>query len=164
MNKIISMDEMGAIIKEQLQNGGRVRFTPKGVSMLPMLRNNQDVVLLEEKKGKLKKYDLPLYQRQSGKYVLHRVVGLSDDGTYVMCGDNQVIREYGITDESIVGIVSEFERKGKKYSCDHKGYMIYCRVWVALLPIRKVCRLLRRILGKVKGKLGRIKRKLLNKG
>lgn len=158
-NKIIPMEILGEIIKEQLNHGGRVRFTPKGVSMLPMLRDNEDVVLLEKPKRKLKKYDLPLYQRADGKYILHRVVDVLADGTYVMCGDNQVILEYGIADEHIVGVVSEFERKGKKYSVVDKTYCAYCRCWVALLSVRRVCRRGRVYLGKVKRKLGRIKDK-----
>lgn len=164
MNKVISMDEMGEIIKEQLQSGGKVRFTPKGISMLPMLRNNQDTVLLEKPPGTLKKYDLPLYQRESKKYILHRVIRVCDDGTYVMCGDNQVVFEYGITDEHIIGIVSEFERKGRKYSVNNKSYQIYCRLWIALIPVRRSYRVIRSFLGKIKRKLLTIVKRIVDKG
>lgn len=163
MNKVISMDEMGEIIKEQLQNGGKVRFTPKGVSMLPMLQNNKDTVLLEKPHGALKKYDLPLYQRDSKKYILHRVVKVCDDGTYVMCGDNQILYEYGITDAHIVGIVTEFDRKGKKYSVNDRAYRIYCHLWVALMPVRRIYRLVRKILGKIKRRIVFIVRLIITK-
>lgn len=151
-DNIISMDEMTAIIKEQLGLGGNVKFTPKGNSMLPLLRNNKDVVVLKKQKGPLRKYDIPLYQRSNGTYVLHRVIKVNPDGSYVMCGDNQTIKEYGITDENIIGVVESFERKGKQYSCRHWGYKIYCKVWIFILPLRRQRTRVRRFLGKVKRK------------
>lgn len=158
MNKIVSMDEMVVIMKEQLERGGKVEFTPKGISMLPMLRHNQDVVMLEKQKGKLQKYDLPLYQRDNGKYVLHRVIKVCEDGSYVMCGDNQVTIETGIRDENIIGIVTEFVRKGKRYSCCGSGYKIYCRIWCSSLTLRKILLRIRGILGKIKRWLMRHKK------
>lgn len=147
------MDEMAVIIEEQLGSGGSVKFTPKGISMLPMLRNNQDVVVLRKPEGKLKKYDIPLYQRNNGSYVLHRVIKVNSDGSYVMCGDNQTIKENGITDDNIIGVVESFERKGKFYTCNNFRYKIYCRVWVFLRPLRRKLVMVRRLLGRVKRKV-----------
>lgn len=161
MNKTISMSDMVVIINEQVELGGKVEFTPRGVSMLPMLRNNKDIVVLKKKPDRLKKYDLPLYVRDNGKYVLHRVVKVCDDGSYVMCGDNHVTKEPGITHEQIIAVVCEFTRKGKKYSCNDLGYRCYCRIWYAILPLRYILRRMRRILGKLKRFMYRIAKKLL---
>ena len=60
------------IIREQLNNNGKVSFVPKGISMKPMLSGN-DKVILEKPNGKLKKYDLPLYLK-NGNYIIHRMV------------------------------------------------------------------------------------------
>ena len=80
MNKIIPMEDMVQIIKEQFAAGGeKVSFTPRGCSMLPMLRDNLDKVVLEKPADHLKKYDLPLYMRDNGSYVLHRVVDVGED-------------------------------------------------------------------------------------
>ena len=62
------------IIRESLEGGRTVSFSPRGVSMLPMLRQERDTIELSPIVGRLKKYDLPLYQRESGQYVLHRIV------------------------------------------------------------------------------------------
>lgn len=152
-NKVISMQELGEIIKEQLNNGGKVKFTPKGRSMLPMLRDNKDTVVLEHPQGRLKKYDLPLYQLSDGTYILHRVVKVCSDGSYVMCGDNRIVYEYGIRDENIVGLVTEFTRKGKSYQCTDKRYKLYCFFWVHIYGIRKGYRTTRRLLGRIKRKI-----------
>ena len=84
----VHMDDLVPIIKEHLAQGQSVTFSPKGISMLPMLRQGKDTVTLSPIVGKLKKYDLPLYQRQDGKYVLHRIVKVKD-GFFTMAGDNQ---------------------------------------------------------------------------
>ena len=154
MHKYISMDDMAGIIKEQFEAGGEeVKFTPRGNSMLPMLRNDRDVVILVRPKCKMKKYDIPLYKRDDGKYVLHRIVGISGDGNYILCGDNQVVREYGIRDDQIIGVVSAYIKNGKKKTVNNFGYRIYCHIWVFIMPLRKCKRKLRRIAGRIKRKL-----------
>ena len=68
------------LIRERLAAGQRVRYLPfRGVSMLPMLRQGIDTVEIAPLPEKLKKYDLPVYQYPSGKYVMHRVVEVKDD-------------------------------------------------------------------------------------
>ena len=131
MNKHVSIKELVPVFKEILDSGSSVNFTPKGVSMLPMLHNNTDVVQLNKPNGKLKKYDLPLYYyKSSDKYILHRVIKVEKDGTYTMCGDNCAFLEKGVTDEDIVAVVTEFTRDGRKYSVKDIRYKIYCRFWV----------------------------------
>ena len=70
--------------------------TTVGVSMYPMLRSRRDTIIIEPYEGRLKKYDIPLYKRGS-RYVLHRIVDVLPD-SYVICGDNCMEKEYGITD------------------------------------------------------------------
>ena len=71
--------------EEKLETGGLVTFNPKGTSMLPMLRDGDDTVVLSKPKGRLHLFDLPLYRRKDGSYVLHRVVNFGSDGSYTMC-------------------------------------------------------------------------------
>ena len=46
MNKLVSIEEIVPIMKEQMAEGGKVSFTPKGNSMLPLFRSDRDVVTL----------------------------------------------------------------------------------------------------------------------
>ena len=68
--------------------GQSVRFSPRGVSMLPMLRQGRDSVVLSPAPKQLRKYDLPLYRRDDGSYVLHRVVKAGQ--TYACMGGQPV--------------------------------------------------------------------------
>ena len=125
------------LIRERLAAGQRVRYLPfRGVSMLPMLRQGIDTVEIAPLPEKLKKYDLPVYQYPSGKYVMHRVVAVKDD-SYVCLGDNTYAYER-IAHAQMLGVVSAFKRGEKRIEVDAPAYRLYCRLWVAIYPLRKL--------------------------
>ena len=127
------------LLRERLGAGQVVRWLPfRGVSMLPMLRQGKDSVELAPLPEKLKKFDLPVYQYPSGKYVMHRVVAVKDTH-YVCLGDNLTETET-VYPEQMIGVVSAFRRGEKRISVGDFRYRLYCRVWVALFPLRKCFR------------------------
>lgn len=142
--------------QEILEKEGRIVFTPGGTSMRPMLRHHQNPVLLVPKpKGqRLRKYDIPFYQRDNGQYVLHRILSVKKD-SYVCCGDGQVDPEKGVRDDMIFAILEGYY-KGDRYIDVSKSLpnKIYARFWVAIRPIRwlgvRFFGKLRRILGRRK--------------
>lgn len=136
MKKKIStnLDTLMPIIHESFASGQSVRFAPQGISMLPMLRQNIDTVVISPIQGKLKKYDLPLYQRANGKYILHRIVEVGE--TYTCMGDNQFVMETGVTHEQMIAVVTAFYRGERKYTTENAGYKIYCRLWYHSRHIR----------------------------
>lgn len=146
--KRVTLVEMLPIIEETLAAGGTVKLPITGTSMLPLLVAGRDSVTLTAVSGPLKKFDLPLYRRKNGAFVLHRAVKVNTDGTYVMCGDNQWVKEPGICHEQLIGVVREIERNGKVFSAESKRYKLYVRVWHFLLPLRKY-------LVKLRGKLSK---------
>lgn len=152
MNKLVSMDEIIPIIKEQIGNDGKVSFTPKGNSMLPLFRNNMDIVTLSKPQFPLKKYSIVFYQRENGQYVLHRLVGRKGHN-YIMRGDNQYIDEKNISENQIIAMVSGFTRNGKSRKTTDFFYQLYCVFWVNTMQIRKAYKILRHISGKVKRKI-----------
>lgn len=129
MSKEVAIDDVIDIMVEKLNSGGTVTFTPKGKSMLPMLRDGEDVVVLSKPSGRLHLFDIPLYRRSNGVYVLHRIVNFDADGSYVLCGDNQFTLEHGIKDSDIIGVVTAFYRKGKAYSVNSFSYRLYVNFW-----------------------------------
>ena len=134
MTHIASMDELVPIFREQLAAGQSVRFSPKGVSMLPMLREGKDSVVLSPLPDKLKKYDLPLYQRPNGKYILHRIVKVGQ--TYTCVGDHQFQLEHGVEDRQMIGVVTAFYRGKRMISVDNPVYRLYCLIWHGTRPVR----------------------------
>ena len=109
-----------------------------GSSMMPMLRMGKDTIVLEPIKRKLKKYDVIMFKRPStGKYVCHRIIKIKN-GNFLICGDNQWQREYGIKESDIIGILTGFYRKEKYISVNNFWYKIYYHFIVASWPIRMI--------------------------
>ena len=129
------------LIRETLTAGKSVEFSPRGTSMLPMLRQGMDRVVLSPLPERLQKYDLPLYQRENGQYVLHRIVKV---GKTITCmGDNQIDPEEGLQESQMIGLVTAFYRGNKKISVTDWRYWLYCRIWPVSRPARRAWRWLK---------------------
>lgn len=137
-DKQYRLDELMPLIQEGLAENTKVRILPKGTSMMPMIRQGIDSVVLSPVVGKLKKYDLPLYQRENGQYVLHRIVHAGV--TYTCVGDNQFELESGLRQDQMIAVVTSFFRGNREYHVDSISYQIYCRIWHYSRPLRHLWR------------------------
>ena len=156
-------------IEEVLATEGFYMGPPAGISMWPMLRNRHDVMMVVPIKGELRRYDVALYRRGE-KYVLHRVVRHYENGPekgYVICGDNCITLEH-IPREDVLGVLSGFYRDGRRIDCEtSRAYHAYTRLWVALFPARKACKLanaaVRRMVKRVLSACGLLKHGAANR-
>ena len=144
----LSINELFDTIKEVVDMGKEVTFTPNGKSMLPTLRGGKDEVVVAKPKFPLKKYDMPIYLHESGGAVLHRVIAActkNGNTTYVLRGDNTYQNEIGITEEQIIAVVTRFKKGDKWYTTDSNGFKIYSAFWCGIYPLRKALRFLFRL-------------------
>ena len=140
MNNIKQIEE---VIKEQ----GMLVCTTAGTSMYPMLRDRRDTIIVKPYEGRLKKYDVPLY-KSGTRYILHRIVEVCPD-SYVICGDNCERKEYGITDEQILGVLTGFYRGSKLIDMNSWQYKLYARIACAAFPLRRVRGIARSIVRRI---------------
>ena len=121
--------------EEELERSGVLVFTNKGVSMMPLLRQDRDLMVIE-KKGpeRCKKYDVVLFKRDE-KYVLHRILQVREQDYYIV-GDNRRTGEY-VRDEQILGVLTQVVRDGKTIGMDDPDYLRYVHLWCDFYPIRK---------------------------
>ena len=125
------------VIEEILAGGGEFRMYPKGTSMLPLIKQGQDSVVLKRNfKDTAKKLDIAFYRRTGGQFVLHRVMKVESDGSYTMCGDNQTQLEYGIKSEQIIGYVDRLYKGEREITFNSIGHKLYLLVW-CFMPYRK---------------------------
>jgi hypothetical protein len=129
------MNRKKMTFEEEIQRHGKLIYTNVGDSMMPLLRQKRDLLIIEKPTGRLKKYDVPLYKRDSGQYVLHRILKVRKDD-YVICGDNRWQREYGITDRHIIGVMTAVVRDGVEIPVTDRRYRIYVHLWCDLFCIR----------------------------
>lgn len=105
-----SLKDAEPIFRAVLEGGGVFTLKPRGNSMRPTVVPGRDSVSIVRLEGQASRYDILLYQRGDGSFVLHRVAAVEKDGTYTMCGDYQVVLERGVRQEDVVGVVSVIHR------------------------------------------------------
>ena len=143
--------------EQELETHGSIIYTNRGVSMLPLLRQTRDVLVIEKRgDGRCRKYDAVLFKRDNGQYILHRILKLLDGGYYIV-GDNCVEGEF-VREEQVLGVLRSVRRGGKTIQVTDPGYRFYVRV---LRPIHRALirprRFLRRCGSFVKRRVLRIK-------
>ncbi len=139
-----SMKELHPFIIEAIRDGGQFVFYPSGISMKPTIIPDEDCVILVEV-GELKKYDLVLFTRDDGKYVLHRIMKINN-GQYTIKGDNQNWTET-TTDEKIIAKVSEIRKKdGRIITSDKFTSVMTVARLESIKFIKRVINKLRRII------------------
>jgi hypothetical protein len=121
--------------EDELARTGKLIYTNVGDSMMPLIRQDRDLVVIVPAEGRLKKYDVPLYRRDSGQYVLHRILQVRSDD-YVICGDNRCKKETGITDRHIIGVLQAVIRNGREVPVTALRYRLYVHLWCDLFPVR----------------------------
>lgn len=125
-------------IKEILEAFGTYTGLTQGCSMWPMLHQGRDNIIVVKPEGRLKKYDIPVYQYPNqDKYIMHRIVEVYDDH-YLVIGDNMLLKE-NVTDDMICGKLVGYYKNGKRYiDCENgKLYKLYSRIWTANYPVRR---------------------------
>ena len=115
------------LIEDELSKHGVYASTTSGVSMRPLFRTGRDMVIISKPTGEEKKYDIVLYRDGRGKYILHRIIAVKDS-FYIIRGDNTYVRER-VDKSRIIGVLTEFNRRGKRGSVDSFGFKLYSRVW-----------------------------------
>ena len=120
--KQVSMADLLPFIEEAFSKDMTFKIPITGTSMNPFLVEGRDYVLIEKPSLPLEIGDVPLYRRDNGTFVLHRVVDKTEKG-YVMCGDNQFILEKGIEDKHIIGVMCTVCRDGKTFNVDDEEYI-----------------------------------------
>ena len=146
----IYLGEAIDVIEEILASGGEFKMYPRGISMLPLIKQDSDSVVLVGTEGAvLEKHDIAFYRRDNGQFVLHRIMSCEEDGTYTMCGDNQTYLECGVRADQIIAKVSKLYKKEKLFRFDSLRYKIYLATWCCM-RVRLFLRLPKRALGKIK--------------
>lgn len=105
-----------------------------GTSMTPFLYPG-DTAYLSLPDGPLKKGDIVLYVRPSGRYILHRIVKVKKDGGFLMLGDSQTAKEQ-VAPEQIRAKAVRARRGERMIGPGDRDWELFAVGWVQLAPIR----------------------------
>ena len=153
----VSLEDVRDIMAEKLSNGGEILYSPKGISMLPFIKEGRDTVTLKKCDRDYKPGDMVFYRRTEGSFVLHRIIKVQKNGKYTMCGDNQATLEKDVDKDALIAIVCGLKRGEKEVNLNglmHKMYfkllflrrfyLHYLRFKVLKIAIRKIKMLLKK--------------------
>ena len=143
-------DWVGAILP-LLKEGKSVKIKTDGGSMVPFLTGNNEPAEIEAPGTSLKRGDIVLIRRPSGKYVLHRLYKVKEEGYYIL-GDGEDFVEGPFSFEDIIGKCRYYYKNGKRKDNDSFDMKIKYTVWFWLRPFRlkliKLNSYRRKLLGK----------------
>ena len=117
------MDEMGYIV-----------YTTRGFSMRPLIRQGKDIVTIQRYTKPPQKYDVVLFQRKNGQYVLHRILKVYE-GRYWIIGDNCITGEM-VNRDQIIGKMTSLKRNKRMIKETDRMYRLFSRVWYWIFPLR----------------------------
>ena len=120
--------------EELLNTQGYLIYTTVGTSMMPLLRQQKDLVEIHKKDRPIRKYDVALYKRND-EYVLHRCIGMTSEG-YIFAGDHNTYKEYDVRDNMIIGLMDRVIRNGKDINLSSISYRLYSHLWVDFFPVK----------------------------
>lgn len=129
------MENKNTTFKKELEKSGVIVYTNVGVSMLPLIRENRDILIIKKVQTEaMKKYDIVLFERKNtegrGRYILHRIIKLLPDKKYFIAGDNCISGEI-VELEQILGVLTSIQRKNKPMSLQGFRYKTYVYLWCA---------------------------------
>ena len=128
------MEQEKLKIEDVLRLQGKYVGPTVGVSMLPMLKNRRDTIIVVPKTERLKPLDVALYKRGDA-YVLHRVLDTVDGG-YIIRGDNCYVNE-NVPEQAVFGVLTEFYRKDKHILCTDEKYLRYVHRRLKMYKFRR---------------------------
>ena len=126
-------------VKEVVDRGATATLRVKGHSMRIFLSNGRDLVtLVVPERENLRVGDVVLAEIQPKVYVLHRIIQRTQDQLTLM-GDGNVGTTETCTINDVIGIVTQFYRKGRTKPDSVNGWKwkTYSRIWLTLTPFRR---------------------------
>ena len=154
---VIPLDrlEFEQLATDLLQNGHKMRFRARGVSMRPFILDGDILTAKPLSDHIIQRGDILLYHADPSRLMAHRVVGIKNTSSgyrYSLKGDSLFEPDSIIQRHQALGIVIAIEHNGVTIRTDTRRHKVNAILWMYVYPI------VRRIYLSIKN----IKRKYLN--
>ena len=117
-----------------LEDVESVPLVISGNSMSPFLVHRRDTVYLSKASRPLKRGDMILFRRDSGDYILHRILR-AEQGIYILVGDAQNWMET-VREDQVMATVTAVRRKGKLLTEGSFCWIFFEKIWIRMIPLR----------------------------
>lgn len=133
--RLVDTAEYVGVLRGLVEEGHEVSMLVSGSSMSPFLIHLRDTIYFKKPDRPLRAGDIVFYQRDSGQYVMHRILRVRGD-VYDIIGDAQTEVERGVRRDQIFAIITRVKRKGKLIGPGDFWWTFFARVWTKLIPLR----------------------------
>ena len=147
--RYVDTNEYVSVLRELVEEGREVSFLVAGSSMSPFLAHQRDYIYFKKPDRELRKGDMVFYQRRSGQYVMHRIWKIKND-EYFMIGDSQKEIEGPLERDQIFALITKVQRKGKWIKPGDFWWVFFEKVWINIVPVRRMIEKLYGIVYKTK--------------
>lgn len=130
-----------------------MRIPLDGDSMRPLIRRGRDMVTIVPLARPAKLGDVVLFESPPGRYVVHRVYRLAE-GRVQTLGDHCRAPDPWMPEGAVLGQVVQAERGRLCIPLDTPASRAAGRIWMALLPARRMYLRGRSAVGRMLRKLG----------
>lgn len=124
-----------SMLRELVKEGNEVSLLITGSSMTPFLFHEKDTVCFKTPDRPLKRGDMVFFQRDDGRFVMHRICRVRPEGYYIV-GDAQTEIEGPVREDQIFGLITKVQRRGKWLGPDAFWWRFFATVWLWIIPIR----------------------------
>ena len=137
-NITLSRKELGNFLRKICSRGVSFKFTAKGMSMAPFIRDG-DMLIIEPYKKKIEIGDIVAYiSPEEEDLFIHRIIG-EKNGKYLLKGDNVYRRDGYCKPVSIHGYVKEIIRMGHAGAAQRFFYWLgRFKIIIAILSRYKI--------------------------
>ena len=135
--RVVDTREYVDVLRELTQEGREASMLVAGSSMNPFLIHYRDFIFFKKPDRPLRRGDMVFYQRETGQYVMHRILRVKPEGLYIV-GDAQTEIEGPVKPEQVFAIVTRVKRKGKMIGPDDFWWKFFEGPWLWIVPLRRV--------------------------
>lgn len=125
------VDALRSIVEE----GREASMIIAGGSMSPFLIHQRDAICFRAPDRPLRTGDMVFFQRDNGRYVMHRICRVRPEGYYLV-GDAQTVIEGPIRPDQIFARITRVCRKGRWLTEGCFWWDFFARVWILVIPLR----------------------------
>ena len=135
--RVVDTKEYVDVLRGLTEEGKEVSMLVAGSSMNPFLIHYRDMIFFKKPDRKLRRGDMVFYQRETGQYVMHRILRVRPEGLYIV-GDAQTEIEGPVQPGQVFAVITRVKRKGKMICPDDFWWKFFEGPWLVILPLRPV--------------------------
>ncbi len=133
----LDTDAYVSALRDLVNEGKECRLLISGSSMAPFLVHERDSIIFSKPQRELQRGDMVFYQRETGQFVMHRILHVKPEGLYIV-GDAQTEIEGPVNPKQVFAVVTRAQRKGKWIGPGDFWWWFFRTVWLRLVPVRKI--------------------------